>query len=282
VSASADDGDGRREPPLQSLERALSVIGAFSAEHPSLTLSEVAKLTGLTPASARRVLLTLERLGYVRSRDRRFSLTVRVLSLGAGCLSAMTPVEVAYPLMQDLVRHLDEWCSMALLAPPDIVYVARVHSGHVLSIAGGVGSRLPAHATAAGRVLLAALDREELDDVLGHWPLRAYTARTLTDAGRFQAELAAVRAQGWALVDEELELGLRGIAAPVSGADGRTFAALSVSTTVARLELDELIERCLPPLIEVATTLSAALLRGAGAGSREAVQWPALAPAARP
>lgn len=269
----------RREPPLQSLERALGVVRVFSAEHSSLTLSEVAKLAAITPASARRILLTLERLGYVRSSGRRFSLTARVLNLGAGCLSAMSPVEVAAPVMADLVRELNEWCSMALLAPPDIVYVARVHSGHVLSIAGGVGSRLPAHATATGRVLLAGLDGRSLADFLDHWPLRAYTAHTVTDRARFSAAIDAVRVQGWSLVDQELELGLRGIAAPITGADGRTFAGLSVSTTTARLDLPELLERCLPPLVAAADTISTALRRGAGAGSREAVSWSPMLPA---
>ena len=104
----------------------------------------------------------------------------------------------------------------------DIVYVARVHSGHVLSIAGGVGSRLPAHATATGRVLLAGLGRDALADFLSHWPLRAYTSHTVTDRARFSSSIDAVRAQGWSLVDQELELGLRGIAAPITGADGRS------------------------------------------------------------
>jgi len=273
------EADGRPEPPLQSLERALTVIEVFSGEHASLTLSEVAKLAAITPATARRILLTLERLGYVRSRGRRFALTARVLSLGAGCLSAMTPVEVAQPLMRDLVLEIDEWCSMALLAPPDIVYVARVHSRHVLSIAGGVGSRLPAHATATGRVLLAALAPEELEDVLGHWPLHAYTAHTVTDADRFRAEIELVREQGWAIVDQELELGLRGIAAPITGADGGVLAGLSVSATVARLDRAELLGRCLPPLRATAAAISSALRRGAGAGSREAVRWSPMLPA---
>ena len=278
IEATTADG-ARREPPLQSLERALTVIRVFSAEHSALTLSEVAKLASLTPATARRILLTLERLGYVRSRGRRFSLTARVLRLGVACLSAMTPIEIAQPLMKDLVRELGEWCSMALLAPPDIVYVARVPSGHVLTIAGGVGSRLPAHATALGRVLLAALAPQELGDLLGHWPLRAYTAHTVTDSASFLAEIARVREQGWALVDQELELGLRGIAAPIVGADGRVLAGLSVSATVARLDVAELLGRCLPPLVATAATISTALRRGAGAGSREAVRWSPMLPA---
>ena len=126
---------------------------------------------------------------------------------------------------------------MALLAPPDIVYIARVHTGHVLSIAGGVGSRLPAHATATGRVLLAGLTPPELDEFLDRWPLQRYTPNTTTDPDRLRAAVETVRQQGWALVDQEFELGLRGIAAPITGADGQTFAGLSVSSTAARLDL---------------------------------------------
>jgi IclR family transcriptional regulator, pca regulon regulatory protein len=260
----------RAEPPLQSLERGLAVIEVFSDEHRAMTLSEVATLASLTPATARRILLTLERLGYVRSSGRRFSLTPRVLNLGTRCLSSLTPVEVAQPVMQDLVRELNQWCSMALLAPPDIVYVARVHTGHLLSIAGGVGSRLPAHATATGRVLLAGLPPEELDRFLAHWPLHAYTSHTITDRRHLREVITHVRGQGWALVDQELELGLRGIAAPITGDDGLTLAGLSVSASAARLERDELERRCLPPLLRAGQTISNALRRGAGAGSREA------------
>jgi len=268
----------RGEPPLQSLERGLAVIAVFSGEHSALTLSDVARLAGITPATARRILLTLERLGYVRTAGRRFSLTPRVLGLGVHCLSSMTPVEIAYPVMKDLVRELNEWCSMALLAPPDIVYVARVHSGHVLSIAGGVGSRLPAHATATGRVLLAGLTPDELEEFLERWPLSAYTSHTVTDRDRLRAAIETAARLGWALVDQELELGLRGIAAPITGADGHTFAGLSVSSTAARLDLDELLERCLPPLVAAAQTISSALRRGAGAGSREAISWSPVLP----
>ena len=274
----AASAEARGEPPLQSLERGLAVIEVFSGEHSALTLSDVARLAAITPATARRILLTLERLGYMRRTGRRFSLTPRVLGLGARCLSSMTPVEIAYPLMKDLVSQLDEWCSMALLAPPDIVYIARVHTGHVLSIAGGIGSRLPAHATATGRVLLAGLTPSELGEFLDRWPLHRYTPHTTTDRERVRTAVETVRRQGWALVDQELELGLRGIAAPITGADGETFAGLSVSSTAARLDLDQLLHRCLPPLRAAADTISTALRRGAGAGSREAVSWSPVLP----
>jgi len=278
MTGTAIEGSERSDTPLQSLERGLAVIETFSGARASLTLSEVARRTAITPATARRILLTLERQGYVRQSGRRFSLTPRVLRLGSSCLSSMTPVDIAYPVMKDLVTQLGVWCSLALLAPPDIVYIARVHSGHILSIAGGVGSRLPAHATATGRVLLAGLGSEELAEFCDRWALRQYTAHTIVERDRFVEAVETARRQGWALVEEELELGLRGIAAPVTGADGRTFAGLSMSSTVARFDVDQLLERCLPALLGAAATISTALARGAGAGYREAVSWSPLLP----
>ena len=157
----------------------------------------------------------------------------------------MTPVDIAYPVMKDLVSELREWCSLALLAPPDIVYIARVHSGHILSIAGGVGSRLPAHATATGRVLLAGLRPRSSPSSATAGRCGSTRPTRSTTASASWRRSRRVRQNGWALVDQELELGLRGIAAPVLGADGRTFAGLSVSTTAARLDVDEL-RRALP------------------------------------
>ena len=144
---------------LQSLERGIAVIQVFSHEHPSLTLSEVARLTGMTRATARRILLTLEKLGHVRSDGRRFSLTPRVLTLGWAYLSSLNLWEIAQPLMEDLVQETHESCSAATLDLPDIVYVARVPTRRIMTIALGVGTRLPAHATSMGRVLLADLPR---------------------------------------------------------------------------------------------------------------------------
>jgi IclR family pca regulon transcriptional regulator len=250
--------DGKQS--LQSLERGIAVIQVFSREHPALTLSEVARLAGITRATARRILLTLEKLGHVRSDGRLFSLTPRVLTLGWAYLSSLNLWEIAQPLMEDLARETKESCSAATLDLPDIVYVARVPTGRIMTITLGVGSRLPAHATSMGRVLLAHLPPDELDRFLAETPLERYTERTITSQGRLRSELASVRGQGWALVDGELETGLRSIAAPIRGADDRTIAALNTSASSSRVSLEEFRSRFLPVLIETADAISANLL----------------------
>ncbi len=256
--------EGARETQsVQSLERGLAVLQVFSRENPAPTLSEVARLAGTTRATARRILLTLERLGHVRSDGRRFSLTPRVLALGWSYLSSLNLWEVAQPLMEDLVEQTGESCSAATLDLPDVVYVARVPTRRIMSITLGVGTRLPAHATSMGRVLLAALDQGELDEFLGTVPLAALTENTVTEPAALRAVVDEVRASGWALVDQELELGLRSVAAPIQDAERRTVAALNVSAAVSRVSLETLREDILPSLLATADAVSTALGRSA-------------------
>ena len=244
---------------LQSLERGIAVIQVFSHEHPSLTLSEVARLTGMTRATARRILLTLEKLGHVRSDGRRFSLTPRVLTLGWAYLSSLNLWEIAQPLMEDLVQETHESCSAATLDLPDIVYVARVPTRRIMTIALGVGTRLPAHATSMGRVLLADLPQAELDAYLSEYELEQFTPHTIVAPNALLAAVAEVREQGWALVDQELEIGLRSVAAPIRGANGRTIAALNASAAAPRVSTEELRKRFLPALLRTAEQISASL-----------------------
>jgi IclR family pca regulon transcriptional regulator len=244
---------------IQALERGLAVLEVFCAEHSSLTLSEVARLTGITRATARRILLTLERLGHVRSDGRRFSLTPRVLSLGWAYLSSLDLWDIAQPLMQGLAAQTGESCSAATLDLPDVVYVARAPTRRIMSVTLGVGTRLPAVATSTGRVLLADLPEEELDAFLGRTALHAHTQRTITDPSRLQAVLAEVRAQGWALVDQELETGLRSAAVPLRGSDGRVVAALNVSAAASRVTCKELRSQFIPLLVETAQSISTAI-----------------------
>ncbi|MCC2033183.1 IclR family transcriptional regulator domain-containing protein [Microbacterium allomyrinae] len=251
-------GGGER---LEQLERAISVLEAFNRERSSLSLSEVAQLTGITRAAARRILLTLRALGHVRSDGRRFSLTPKVLNLGWGYFASLSISEIAQPIMQEVVTATEGSCSMAVLDGPDIVYVARVHTPRMMTIGGSVGSRLPASATAAGRNLLAGLDDAALDAYLADEPLEQYTRRTITDPELFRAELRTIRDQGWAIVDQELEIGLRAISVPVRGHDGQITSALSVSSNSARVSLLEIRRRSLPALQEAAATISTALLR---------------------
>lgn len=258
----------RSTQSLQSLERGIAVIEVFSHDHPALTLSEVANLTGMTRATARRILLTLQKLGHVRQDGRLFSLTPRVLSLGWAYLSSLSLWELARPLMQDLVAKTHESCSVATLDLPDVVYVARVPTSRIMSITLGIGTRLPAHPTSMGRVLLTQLSSDELDAYLSGPEIRRHTSRTVTDPARLRELVDEVRARGWALVDEELEMGLRSVAAPITCSDGRTIAALNVSGAVARISRDDLLERFLPDLLATAAEISLSLIRSGADGLR--------------
>lgn len=249
-----------RRQSLQSLERGIAVIQVFSRERPALTLSEVARLTGITRATARRILLTLEDLGHVRSDGRLFSLTPRVLTLGWAYLSSLNLWETAQPLMEELTKQTNESCSAATLDLPDVVYVARVPTSRIMTIALGIGTRLPAHCTSMGRVLLAALPEPELEDFLATARLEPYTGRTITDRERLRRTIHSVREQGWALVDQELEIGLRSIAAPLR-VDGRTIAAINVSAAAPRVPLEQLRGRFLPELLKTVELIATSLER---------------------
>jgi IclR family transcriptional regulator, pca regulon regulatory protein len=247
-----------RTDTLQSLERGLNVLQVFSKDTARLTLSDVARLAGITRATARRILLTLEHLGYVRADGRLFSLTPRVLSLGFGYLSSLGLWEIAQPYMEQLVEQTHESCSAATLDLPDIVYVARVPTRRIMTIVLGVGSRLPAYSTSMGRVLLADLPTEDLEAFLATGPFEATTERTVTDPDELRTVVRRVREQGWSMVDQELEMGLRSISAPIRGADGRTIAALNVAAAAPRIGLDDLRGRFLPALLRTAEQISLA------------------------
>jgi IclR family pca regulon transcriptional regulator len=236
----------------------MAVIQVFSRERPALTLSEVARLTNTTRATARRILLTLEKLGHVRSDGKLFTLTPRVLSLGWAYLASLNLPELAQPIMEDLVERTKESCSMATLDPPEIVYVARVPTRRIMTIALGVGARLPAHATSMGRVLLAGLDDDHLECFLAGTSLDRFTEHTITDPALLRDAVLEVRAQGWAFADQELEIGLRSVAAPITAPSGRTVAAVNVSAAAQRVSSDEFRERFLPLLLETAASISTA------------------------
>jgi len=244
---------------LQGLERGLAVIRAFSADAPSLTLSEVARDLGITPATARRILLTLSELGYVRSDGRRFSLTPRVLALGWAYLSSLDFGELAGPFMEELSAKTRESCSIATLDLPDIVYVARVPTSRIMTVALGVGARLPAYATSMGRVLLADLPDDELTAYLSSVEAEPLTERTVTSPDKLREVIDAARTDGYALVDQELELGLRSIAAPIRNSRGRTIAALNVSAHASRSTPASLRTETLPHLHATATQITTAL-----------------------
>ena len=252
-------GDASTGTFLQGLERGLAVIRAFSAAAPSLTLSEVARAVGITPATARRILLTLEELGYVRSDNRRFALTPRVLALGWAYLSSLDLGELAGPFMDELSAKTRESCSIATLDLPDIVYVARVPTSRIMTVALGVGARLPAYPTSMGRVLLADLPDDALTAYLDTLQAEPLTDRTLTAPEDLRSAVIQARADGYALVDQELELGLRSIAAPIRDSRGRVIAAINVSAHASRSTPTSLCEEFLPHLQQAAQHITTAL-----------------------
>ncbi|WP_017596268.1 IclR family transcriptional regulator domain-containing protein [Nocardiopsis potens] len=244
---------------VQSLERGLAVIRAFSAERPEMTLSDAARATGLTRAAARRFLLTLTDLGYVRSDGRLFALTPRVLELGYAYLSAAGLPEVAQPHLQALAAEVRESSSVSVLDGDSVVYVARAATSRIMRVAISVGTRFPACYTSMGRVLLASRPPAEIDAHLERAELPALTRHTLTDPAELRAELDRIRDQGWAIIDQELEEGLRSVAAPIRDRDGRVIAAANVSAPADRTTLRGLRTDLLPPLLATIARIEADL-----------------------
>ena len=245
---------------VQSLARGLAVLAAFDARHPTLGLAGIATRTGLSRAAVRRLVLTLQHLGYVRPHGREYALSPRVLELGFGCLGSLQLTDLALPLVEQLAHRVSHSCSMAVLDGQSIVYVLRVPVRRVMTVALGVGARLPAYAASMGRVLLAGLPPASLDAWLGECRPSRLTPHTVTDRRRLKRIVAEVRAQGYAYVEQELELGLCSLAVPVRDRDGNVIAALNASLPfhaaaaqhARRDVLPELrasamaIERCLP------------------------------------
>ena len=261
---SADESERAGPAPgdtVQTLAKGLAVIEAFTAEHPAMTLSEVARRTGVSRAAARRLLLTLVELGYAGTDGRLFSLRPRVLDLGFAYLHSTGIWNLAQPFMVELVEQVHESCSAAVLDGADIVYVARVPTQtRIMSVSLGLGSRLPAHLTSMGRVLLAALDDAALDDAIRRLgPLQRHTEHTITDPARLAEEIRRVRAQGYALLDQELEAGLRSLAVPILGANEAVVAALNVGTQASRTSIERLLGEILPLLRHTATRIGQAL-----------------------
>jgi IclR family transcriptional regulator, pca regulon regulatory protein len=250
-------GQERNDEFVQSLERGLAVIKAFGPEREKLSLSDVARLTGMTRAAARRFLLTLVELGYVRNDGREFSLRPRVLELGYAYLSGLTLPDVAAPHMEELVGKLHESSSISVLDGEQITYVVRMPTKRIMTIAIAVGTRFPAYATSMGRVLLADLSDEDLDDFLQRTELQPITSRTLTDTGKFRAMLAEVARQGYCIVDQELEDGLSSIAVPIRGIPDVGTAAMNVSAHASRVSVEVLRDQFLPELLHTASQIEA-------------------------
>jgi IclR family pca regulon transcriptional regulator len=248
---------------VQSFARGLAVIRAFGPQAKTMTLTEVAQQTGLTRAGARRILLTLQTLGYVSLDGRHFSLTPRVLDLGYSYLSSMPLWDVAQPVMEDLVDRVHESVSASVLDGDEIVYVLRVPTHRIMTIGLSIGTRLPAYCASMGRVLLGALPEQELDGVLARARLVARTRHTVTDAKLLKKAILADAKKGWSLVDQELEEGLRSISVPLRDSGGHVIAAMNISGQAARCSVADMQKNFLPELQSAAARIEQALrLRG--------------------
>lgn len=226
-----------------------------------MSLTEVAAATALARPTARRILLTLEELGYVRGQGGGFALTPRVLDLGTAYISSQGMWDVARPHMERLVARTDESCSIAQLDGSDIVYVARVAVPKIVGLSVQIGTRFPADVTSLGKVQLAALSSDALHHVLAVPSRSGVIPRQRPDRAALEAELREVRARGWAFTDEKLAAGIRSVAAPLRDGSGRVIAAINVNTHAAETSVEKLLEEYLPLLLRTAGDISADLAR---------------------
>jgi len=241
---------------MTTLAKGLAVLGAFGRERPTMTLSEAAQAVDLSRATARRVLHTLAELGYVEQNGRAFSLSPRILDFGFAYLSTQSWIDRALPLLRELSERLSESCSAAILEGSDIVYVGRIPARRIMSATLSVGSRLPAFHTALGRVLLGFLDEAEIWRRLKSQRFEPHTPHTIIDLQALFDRIRADRLQGFSIVDEELEPGLRALAVAVVDRSGQAVGAINLSTHSTRTTRNEMRERFLPELTRVAAQLA--------------------------
>ncbi|MCB1336358.1 MAG: helix-turn-helix domain-containing protein [Maritimibacter sp.] len=234
-----------------SLAKGLRVIEAFGAETPRLSIAEVAEASGLDRAAARRSLLTLHELGYAEYDGKFFTLTPRILRLGIGALAAMPLARVVQPWLDQLSERIGESVSVSILDETEIVYIARAQQRRVMSIGLMPGSRLPAHCTSMGRVLLGALPEARARALIAASDLTPRTAMSRTDPDEILAEIGRVRTQGYALIDQEVELGLRSLAVPIVSSRGVVEGALNAGVAAVQERAEELVDRFLPELLRV-------------------------------
>ncbi|TNL96659.1 IclR family transcriptional regulator domain-containing protein [Corynebacterium tapiri] len=244
---------------MQSLVRGLNVIRSFNARHPRQSLAQVADRTDLARATARRFLLTLVNEGYADTDGSEFWLTPRVLELGYSYMSGLGLPSIAQPRLEQLSRQVGESASMSVLDEDEIVYVNRVPVRRIMTVSITIGTRFPALTTSMGRVLLAFHDAARISQLLKDAELTPLTPHTKTTPQALRAELEQVRSQGFSIVDQELEAGLRSVAAPVYSPTGEVIAAINVSTQSSQYDLTELHDRILTPLLQTARDISADL-----------------------
>ena len=273
----------KREPEfVEALARGLAVIESFDAAHSDMTLSEVARRTGMTPAAARRSLHTLAGLGYVRHVNKKFMLSARILTLGSAYLRAARVDEVLLPALTRIVRQFGDAASVTVLHGLDILYVAHYSEQRAGRMVAGFGVTYPAYATSMGRVLLGGLSAEDLDTYFGRASFKPLTELTVTDPALLRERIAEARIQGYATAVDELDYGITALAVPIKDGAGRVVAALNSSGYTGRLKIAEMIVERLSALREAAALLSAALrqypslsysLAGSGVNKLPASSW---------
>lgn len=241
---------------MTSLARGLAVIQAFSQRRHHLTISQVSTTTGLSRAAVRRCLYTLAKLGFAGSDDNRhFFLRPRILALGHSYISSMPLATAAQPVLEHISHLLHESCSIATLDGVEIVYIARANVTRIMSIDLGVGSRLPAFCTSMGRAILANLPPEELESVLARVEFKRYTERTITNPAKLTQALRQIRRDGYSIIDQELEHGLRSMAVPIQNPSGKVVAALNIGAHAQRVSIQEMQTKFLPHLRAAAQEL---------------------------
>ena len=242
---------------MMSLARGLLVVQAFTQKKRQLTISQLSTKTGLSRAAVRRCLYTLAQLGFAGSEDgRHFYLEPRILALGYSYIASMPLATAAQPVLERVSHELHESCSISTIDRAEIIYVARASVTRIMSIDLGVGSRLPAFCTSMGRVLLASLPPEELESYLSQTPLKRFTDRTIVSVEKLKQVLRLVSRNGYAIVDQELELGLRSMAVPIQNPNGKIVAALNTGAHAQRVSIQEMQTKFLPRLRTAAQELS--------------------------
>lgn len=259
VSATPSKPLPQKRDLIAGLEKGLSVISAFDQDRPRLTMTEVASLCGLTRAAARRYLITLEYLGYVTSDRKMYSLTPKVLRLGQSYMHSARLPRIVQPELHKLAYALKEASAAGVLDGADVICIAATSAGRVVSSTLQPGTRVPAYCTANGRVLLSAMPQSEVDAWIAKQTLAPLTPNTITSPERLRTEIARARSQGYATVDQELELGLRTISVPLKSYRGDVLAAMNVSVHAARVSMDQLVNECLPALLQAQASLRTVL-----------------------
>ncbi|MGY4827371.1 IclR family transcriptional regulator domain-containing protein [Sphaerotilaceae bacterium SBD11-9] len=258
-ATAAVDGGPHKRDLIAGLEKGLAVIEAFDQDRPRLTISEVATRCGLTRAAARRYLITLEYLGYVSSERKMYSLSPKVLRLGQSYMHSARLPRIVQPELHKLAYALKEASSAGVLEGSDVICIAATEAGRLVSSTLQPGTRVPAYCTANGRILLAAKTPGEVDTWLAQQKLEPLTPHTTTDTSQLRAEINRARSQGYATVDQEFELGLRTVSVPLKNFRGEVLAAMNISVQTSRVSMSQLVETCLPALLQAQARLRSTL-----------------------